>query len=121
MCIIYIISPFPCSDSYRGVADSNRDNGEEDNKAFVAVGGVPLRGVLVSSQPNLCWFPPPAVTHDPPGGGGGGERFCRGCPGSVLYQTGSLGCDSFYMWRASTRRPLTLMERKVSEMIHFVI
>lgn len=51
----------------------------------------------------------------------GGERLCRGCPGSVPYQTGSLGCDSFFMWRASTRRPLTLMELKVSEMIHFVI
>lgn len=37
---------FPCSDSYSGMDDSNRDNGEEDNKAFVPVGGVPLGG---------CW------------------------------------------------------------------
>lgn len=55
------------------MADSSRDSGEEDNKAFVAVGGVALTGVLVgfASQSNLCWFPPPVVTHDPQGGGGG--------------------------------------------------
>lgn len=94
------------------MADSNRDNGEEDNKAFVTVGGVLLSGVLS----NLCWFPPPPVTHDSPGGGGGVV-----CPGSVLYRTGSLGRDWFFTWLASRQRPLTLMELKVFKIINFVI
>lgn len=45
---------FACSDSFSGVDVSNRDNGGEDNKVFVPVGGVLLRGALVKPLSSSC-------------------------------------------------------------------